>query len=360
MDVTGVIPLLSPAAPHWWSVSLFRFHGLAASVRRESGDALRAGTVRLLLLGTCLFGAACAGRGAGGAGITGGAGAMWATGGAGKGGAGLGSAGAAGSSPTDAGSFDAMLRQPAPHPDADPVVCGAWALVDNVCCAQYCSTDDTSESCTSCGGPGSARYALDQRRRAGHSRYRLIRYSPSDSMLPRPTIEAFDSHLAALGLRLEAVVIGGSALALLGMTTRQTRDFDILAPVLPREIAEAAREFARAQRRLGIDLMDDWLNNGPMQVGDVLPKAWQLRTRPVFEGRALVLSTLGRADLLKTKLFALCDRGTDLPDCVALAPTMAELDDAVIWLAEQDANPEWPAHVNATIVDLSRRLGHGV
>jgi len=35
-------------------------------------------------------------------------------------------------------------------------------------------------------------------------------------MLPRPTIEAFDLHLMALELRLEAVVIGGSALALLG------------------------------------------------------------------------------------------------------------------------------------------------
>ena len=58
-------------------------------------------------------------------------------------------------------------------------------------------------------------------------------------MLPGPTIEAFDSHLAAL--RLEAIVIGGSALALLGVTTRQTRDFDIVAPVLSREIAEAAR-----------------------------------------------------------------------------------------------------------------------
>jgi hypothetical protein len=97
-----------------------------------------------------------------------------------------------------------------------------------------------------------------------------------------------------------------------------------------------------------------------MQVGDVLPKAWQLRTRRVFEGRALVLSTLGRADLLKTKLFALCDRGTDLPDCVALAPTAAELDEAVLWLAEQDTNREWPAHVDATIADLTRRLGHGV
>lgn len=31
-------------------------------------------------------------------------------------------------------------------------------------------------------------------------------------MIPRLTIEAFDRHLASLGLRFEGVVIGGSAL----------------------------------------------------------------------------------------------------------------------------------------------------
>jgi hypothetical protein len=179
-------------------------------------------------------------------------------------------------------------------------------------------------------------------------------------MLPRPTIEAFDHHLGALGLRLEAVVIGGSALALLGVTTRQTRDFDILHPELPAAITGAARAFAREQRRLGIELIDDWLNNGPMQLGEVLPKGWQLRVHLAFEGRALVLNTLGRADLLKTKLFALCDRGTDLPDCIALAPTADEIAEAMPWPAEQDANPDWPAHVRSTVADLQRRLSHGV
>jgi hypothetical protein len=91
-----------------------------------------------------------------------------------------------------------------------------------------------------------------------------------------------------------------------------------------------------------------------------LPTGWQQRLQPAFEGRALILRTLGRSDLLKTKLFALCDRGTDLPDCVALAPTAAELDEAMPWLAEQDANTEWPEHVRATLADLKRRLGHGV
>ena len=119
--------------------------------------------------------------------------------------------------------------------------------------------------------------------------------------------------------------MGGSALALLGITDRQTRDFDILHPELPTEIAEAAREFAAHLRGEGVELADDWLNNGPMQLADVLPRGWRLR--------------LGRADLLKTKLFALCDRGTDLADCIAMAPTVVELKEAEPWLSEQDANP---------------------
>jgi len=90
-------------------------------------------------------------------------------------------------------------------------------------------------------------------------------------MLPRSTIEAFDRYLADRGLRLDAVVIGGSALALLEVIARETRDFDILAPALDRSVADAARDFAAAQRSLGVPLMDDWLNNGPMQLADVLP-----------------------------------------------------------------------------------------
>ena len=179
-------------------------------------------------------------------------------------------------------------------------------------------------------------------------------------MLPRPTIEAFDAHLESLELRLEAVVIGGSALALLGVTSRQTRDVDIIAPELPLAILEAAKSFAAEQRELGEELHDGWLNNGPMQLGDVLPDGWRSRVVPAFQGKALVLQSLGRADLLKTKLFALCDRGTDLSDCIALSPTALELAEALPWLAQQDTNPDWPAHVTATVADLGRRLGHGL
>jgi len=167
-------------------------------------------------------------------------------------------------------------------------------------------------------------------------------------MLPRPTIEAFDTWLSVRGLGLNAIVIGGSALSLLGVIERQTRDFDILYPELPVDVVHAAVAFAAKQRENGVDLSDEWLNNGPSQLVDVLPDGWRQRLRPAFQGRALTLTTLGRLDLVMTKLFALCDRGTDLADCLALAPTSPELDIAEPWLVTQDTHGMWPQHVRTT------------
>lgn len=174
-------------------------------------------------------------------------------------------------------------------------------------------------------------------------------------MLPRATIEAFDQHLIAAGLRLEAVVIGGSALALLGLIHRETRDFDVLAPELPAAISSAAKAFAAEQRKRAAELIDDWLNNGPKQLTQVLPKDWRLRVRPLLMGTALILDTLGRADLLKT----------NSSRCATAAPTFrtptaSDLAEALPWVVFQDANPDWPPHVEATLNDLKKRLAHRV
>ncbi len=130
-------------------------------------------------------------------------------------------------------------------------------------------------------------------------------------MDPRATLTAFDRYLADRGLALDAVVVGGAALNLLGLVTRQTRDCDIIHCKRPSAV------------------------------------------KPWYCARCT-----GRT-LLKVKLFALCDRGLDLPDCVALAPTPVELAEAVAWLEPQDLNPGWPAHVRTTLDNLARRLGHG-
>ena len=146
-------------------------------------------------------------------------------------------------------------------------------------------------------------------------------------MNPRDVIMRFDVYLAQRGLHLEAVVIGGAALALLGVVSRPTRDCDVLHPGLPASIVEAAAAFAAELRAGGEVLADDWLNGGPSSLADVLPGGWMERTPVVFTGQALSFTTLGRPDLLKSKVFALCDRGLDIGDCLALHPTVAELDE---------------------------------
>jgi hypothetical protein len=179
-------------------------------------------------------------------------------------------------------------------------------------------------------------------------------------MHPKETISAFDLFLTERGLTLDAVAIGGAALGLLGVIERETRDCDILYPALPEAIRRAAVAFAVETRHQGGELDDDWLNNGPSSLADALPPGWIHRVQMIFAGTALTLRCLGRSDLLMSKVFALCDRGLDLQDCIALAPSADELAETTAWLERQDAHPNWPDHVRAVVADLQVRLGHGI
>ena len=70
-------------------------------------------------------------------------------------------------------------------------------------------------------------------------------------MLPVETIRAFDRYLRDRELGLQAVIVGGAALGLLGLTERQTRDVDVLIPDLSTGMLDAPRSFARQQRKAG-------------------------------------------------------------------------------------------------------------
>lgn len=179
-------------------------------------------------------------------------------------------------------------------------------------------------------------------------------------MDPRTTIAAFDAFLAARGRQAELIVVGGAALALLGVVMRPTRDCDVLLPPLDADLADLARVFARVRTAAGHPLDQAWLNNGPASLAQALPEGWRGRLQVVFQGASLRLQTLGRRDLLAAKLWALCDRGTDLGDCLALRPTAEEIAALHPWLLAQDIGPQWPEHVAAVLTDLGRRSGHGV
>ena len=129
-------------------------------------------------------------------------------------------------------------------------------------------------------------------------------------------------------MHLEAIIVVGTALNLLGYISRQTRDVDIIAPELSDGQKQTSKDFAKTIP----NLWEDWLNNGPSSVTDILPVGWEVRVQDAYQGMAIRLKTLERSDLLKTKLFAYCDRGTDLADCLAMSPNSEELHDALNWV----------------------------
>ena len=173
-------------------------------------------------------------------------------------------------------------------------------------------------------------------------------------MKPGQITSLFDAFLEKKGINFEAVVIGGSALALQKVIERETVDIDCLDPKIPAEVLLAAREFRQLHPELL--LIEKWINNGPESLLRDLPSDWRARIVPLFEGKAIRFFTLGREELLKSKLFAYCDRGDDLNDCIALKPTIRELNDAYDWVASRDGNPQWPEHVRGQFERLKKAM----
>lgn len=173
-------------------------------------------------------------------------------------------------------------------------------------------------------------------------------------MKPDRITTLFDEFLEKRGLKFEAIIIGGSALALQKVIERETTDIDCLDPKIPAEILIAAKDFRESYPELL--LIEKWINNGPDSIIRDLSPGWKERIVPLFQGKAVRFLTLGREDLLKTKLFAYCDRGDDFKDCLALLPTPKELDDALEWTIHRDANPNWPTHVRGQFERLKKAL----
>jgi hypothetical protein len=173
-------------------------------------------------------------------------------------------------------------------------------------------------------------------------------------------LEATGALLERRGHTSAIVVVGGTALNLLGFVHRVTHDVDVIAlatphpaglptdvrpPVsLPPELRDA---IATVGRDLGLPA--DWLNTtvaGQWQTG--LPDGFVTRiTWRQFGG--LWVGLAGPLDLIHLKLYAAADDiGTTsrhFQDLVALHPSDAELEAAQQWIRTQD-----PSEVMSNIV----------
>jgi len=161
------------------------------------------------------------------------------------------------------------------------------------------------------------------------------------------------------------VVGGGSALLVHRLSTRQTKDVDVMALrewegnvvsayPLPAAVKHAAAKVAEELR-----LDPDWLNGAASLHGldlSTLPSwFWQeLDTRAY--GSHLKISFIGRKGLILLKLSAALDRDQrrDLEDLACLNPTRAEVEELLRWVLrhihETSTHPKIPS--------LLHELGH--
>ena len=146
----------------------------------------------------------------------------------------------------------------------------------------------------------------------------------------------------------------GLRLSILGIVQRGTRDLDLLDVDIPDIVQNAAYDFSKIH-----SLAENWLNSGPSSLTKDLPQEWKKNLQPLYSGKNLKLLTLSRIDLIRTKLWAMCDRMRDIDDLIAIAPTVDELKLAAEWVKPLDGNKNWAAHVNTTVGVLKEKLGYG-
>lgn len=166
----------------------------------------------------------------------------------------------------------------------------------------------------------------------------------------------------------ELLVCGGSALNILGLVRRATKDVDVVAlvkrgqggdfsflkadPLAP-ELRIAAEKVAR-----DFNLPDNWLNPGPTSALDFgLPEGVMERVMSRQYGRKLVIHFLGRYDQIHFKLYASVDQGPGkhLDDLVVLNPSADEVEKAALWCMIHDVSVAF----KESLKGLLKHIGFG-
>jgi hypothetical protein len=127
----------------------------------------------------------------------------------------------------------------------------------------------------------------------------------------RKYIERIDEELALLNESRELVVCGGAAMLFGNYNKASTQDIDMLKPVKDPVLKEISKKLAKEFEHL----RDNWLNSDSSSfLSDSLPRDWELRLEERFTGSHLRVLSLGREDLLYSKLCAHIDREMDEDD----------------------------------------------
>ncbi len=176
-------------------------------------------------------------------------------------------------------------------------------------------------------------------------------------------LSAVGDLLAADGMKVAVVVVGGATLNLLGIVHRSTGDVDVIAqayrtangdlqlahaepfpPALARAIRTVARDFGLAEHWMNAAVGKQWTQGLPPGIERDI--SWR-----TYGG--LDVGLVGRRTLMMLKLFAAADRGptsVHVQDLLELDPTDSELREAATWVQTQDAAENFPRIINDVIV----------
>jgi hypothetical protein len=179
----------------------------------------------------------------------------------------------------------------------------------------------------------------------------------------RTAFRSLGDLLAFRGAQLEIVVVGGAAMLLLGVSTRVTKDVDVVAVVVDDQMTVAQVVLATVRsaveqvaRDLGLPL--DWINPGPDSLLEFgLPDGFLARTKIERYG-SLIVHVADRVDLIALKLYAAVDQGPEskhFQDLLRLSPTAEELREGAAWCRTHDPSKPFSTELNAVL----RHLGAG-
>lgn len=160
---------------------------------------------------------------------------------------------------------------------------------------------------------------------------------------------------------ISIVICGGSALNVMGLVTRTTKDIDILGqlvddeviePNFPEVFWEAAETIAKE-----FDLDEKWINDEPaLMVKTGLPEGLTDRLTIKTYGECLKAGFIGRIDQIHFKLWAAADRDErsyHVEDLQKLNPTSEEIKRAAKWCLQQDPSEGF----RMVLTDMLHQLG---
>ena len=93
-------------------------------------------------------------------------------------------------------------------------------------------------------------------------------------------------------------------------------------------------------------------------LGNRLGKGWKAKCQNLFVGKAVILKSISRQDLISSKLHAAVDRASvDYSDIIWLKPTKEEIEKARDYVLKQSQIETYEVFVNHYVRELRRELG---